>query len=171
MEDGRSEEAEELLLHSVRVAPESPYGPYNLAILRHREQRRPAEALELYEQAAVAALRRLPQSADLWIEIRLSQGTCLAELGRGGEALEIFLDLAGKPPHPPRAARNAAVLWRQQGRMDEVERVLTAALEHHPEDAGLLKLLIDTYQWTGRPEAARDLSERLGSLQKPAPSR
>jgi protein O-mannosyl-transferase len=168
LEEGRLADAEELLLRSIAAAPAAPYGAYNLALLRHRGQHRPQQALPLYRQAIAAAEGRLPATQDLLLEIRLSYGTCLAEAGRGDEALEVFLDLAGRPPYPPRAARNAAVLWRARGRLDRVEEVLTAALEQNPEDADLLVMLIEAYRLSGRSDAARPYFERLQRLQDPS---
>ncbi len=142
LEEGRIDEAQALLEGSIAADPLAPFGYHGLAVLFHTRHRDAARALPYYEQA-LAAFAGRPGYVQEKALTRVNYGSCLAEVGRGDEALAVFLATAEAPPYPADAARNAAVLLRGAGRIEEAREVLRRAVSRHPSHSHLQRMLAD----------------------------
>lgn len=139
---GEPARAEELYRRSIAADPESAIGLCNLARMLHLERRDPARALELYREA-VARLDRSSGAPDWRPACEVNYGLALAATGDREAALARLLAVAARPPYPPLAARNAAVLLVGSGRIAEARRVLVTVLARHPGAADLAAMLRD----------------------------
>jgi len=165
MEAGELEEAEAWFARARQAEPDWPPGYQNQAVLLHTRRGRPDLALPWYRQALAAYRRQKLPDPFLVASCRVNYAVCVAEVGRRVEAVEELLAAAAEPPHPVDAFTNAAVLLREDGRLDRTESVLRGALERHPTEAGPRRMLIDVLRETGRIEAAAEEARRLVELQ------
>jgi tetratricopeptide (TPR) repeat protein len=154
IEAGDLDRAEALFRRSIAADPGAPLGWRNLAVLFHTRRDRPDLALPLYERALAAFVARRSPLARDYVECRLNHGAALAAVGREDEALAVFLAVAAAPPHPPDAARNAAVLLARRGEFGRATEALAAGLRHHPGEAHLLAMLGDLERRAARAPAA-----------------
>ncbi|MEM1206537.1 MAG: tetratricopeptide repeat protein [Acidobacteriota bacterium] len=150
MEEGRLDDAEAMFRRAVEMAPSSPTAHRNLAVLLHTRRGRPADALTSYEEA-LAAFTARPDLREEALEAEVNYGAALAQAGRSGDALGVLLPLARRPPHPPTAVRNAAVLLRAAGRLDDLRSLLALAVAQHPEDPTLGAMLRDVQRTAPAP--------------------
>lgn len=134
--------AEELYRRSIAADPDSAIGLCNLARMLHLDRRDPARALELYREALVR-LDRSASAPDWRPACEVNYGLALAATGDREAALARFLTVAARPPYPPLASRNAAVLLVESGRIAEARRVLVAVLARHPGAPDLAAMLRD----------------------------
>lgn len=139
---GDTVRAEALYRRSIAADPDSAIGLCNLARMLHRERREPARALGLYREA-LARLDRSSSAPDWRPACEVNFGLALAAAGDRDAALSRFLAVASRPPYPPLAARNAAVLLVESGRIVEARRVLSEVLKRHPEAPDLVTMLRD----------------------------
>lgn len=139
---GEPARAEELYRRSIAADPDSAVGCCNLARMLHLQRQNPAAALPLYREALVR-LERTASDADWRPACEVNYGLALAGTGAREAALAHLLAVAARPPYPPLAARNAAVLLVEGGRIAEARRVLAAVLDRHPTEPGLAAMLGD----------------------------
>ncbi len=139
---GEPARAEELYRRSIAADPDSAVGCCNLARMLHLQRQNPAAALPLYREALVR-LERTASDADWRPACEVNYGLALAGTGAREAALAHLLAVAARPPYPPLAARNAAVLLVEGGRIAEARRVLAAVLDRHPAEPGLAAMLGD----------------------------
>ncbi|MEH6459691.1 L,D-transpeptidase Cds6 family protein [Chitinimonas sp. JJ19] len=92
-------------------------------------------------QAADKALAKTPRDARL----RLLRGNALAQLGRSGEAIQVFTALTGDYPNLPEPYNNLAALYAQQGQLDKARAALQMALQTNPAYATAHANLADVY--------------------------
>lgn len=116
----------------------------------HLERRDPASALPLYREA-LTRLDRTANGSDWRPACEVNYGLALAGAGDRESAIARLLATAAKPPYPPLAARNAAVLLVEAGRIGEARRVLAAVLARHPGERGLAAMLGDIDRGSVRP--------------------
>jgi tetratricopeptide (TPR) repeat protein len=147
---GDTARAEELYRRSIAADPDSAIGLCNLARMLHLERRDPASALPLYREA-LTRLDRTANGSDWRPACEVNYGLALAGAGDRESAIARLLATAAKPPYPPLAARNAAVLLVEAGRIGEARRVLAAVLARHPGERGLAAMLGDIDRGSVRP--------------------
>ena len=103
-----------------------------------------ARALSLVSQEkyseARAVLEPLLQRQPNAPRVRLLNGVLLAREGNGREAVAIFERLRGERPDMFEPYNNLAVLYAEQGRLDEAHEMLFAALERRPDPVAYANL-------------------------------
>jgi tetratricopeptide (TPR) repeat protein len=143
--------AESFYRRSIAADPASAIGSCNLARLYQVQRRDPVAALDLY-RAAMVRLDQNPNDSEWRVACEVNFGLALAQTGDRTAALASLLATAAKPPYPPLAARNAAVLLVEAGRVDDARRMLAAVLARHPEAGDLSTMLHDL---ESRPSGSR----------------
>jgi thioredoxin-like negative regulator of GroEL len=87
-------------------------------------------------------------------------GVCEDQAGRTDRALAAWSRVPARPPFGPLAALRRAPLEREQGRLADAERSLTAALDGTPDDAHAARhQLAEVFWQQGRFDEARTLVE------------
>jgi len=97
-----------------------------------------------YENALQAAERDLAV-APKDPELRFLKGLALTELGRRGEAVEVFQGLTSDYPELPEPYNNLAVIYAQQKDYDKARAALEMAIRTHPAYATAHENLGDIY--------------------------
>ncbi|MDL2398846.1 tetratricopeptide repeat protein [Rhizobium mayense] len=148
---GRNDDASLLYESVLDVSPANIPALKELAAIRLTEGRL-AEAMDLAVRAASRANNDCEAFALLAKVALLSDRSDVA-------AVAIEQGLAQDPHHPEINKLKASTLL-QGGDQKAAERLLIAALRHHPDDAGLLTALSQMYLEDGLPEPALTYSRK-----------
>jgi len=109
----------------------------------------PAQVQDLVRQGrfedALQAAERDLAAAPKDPELRFLQGLALTELGRRGEAVEVFQGLTSDYPELPEPYNNLAVIYAQQKEYDKARAALEMAIRTHPAYATAHENLGDIY--------------------------
>lgn len=95
---------------------------------------------------------------------RLLKGSALAQLGRSGEAVQVYAALIRDYPTLPEPRNNLAVLYASLGQYDKAQAELEAAMRTHPSYAAVYDNLGEIYTRM----ASLSYDRALGSSKNPS---
>jgi len=148
---GNQEAAEKFLMRAVQLDPSFALAHYNLGLVLESTGHH-AEALKQWRMAAIGSDD--PMLVDKW-------GVCLAQEGRGAEAIQWFGRAIEKQPTFVSARLHLGYLLQQMGRTQEAQYHVRYVLKMDPENEEALKILTEL---EGRSKA------HFKSSLKPAPN-
>jgi tetratricopeptide (TPR) repeat protein len=161
---GRHEEALRLAWQGIDQSPDPDDGMFVAVTRLYLKLKREQEGAERLAQA----VRRLPRRA----APRICRGILLLRSGQGAAAETALLEALEVDPAALPALQELFELYREQGRLPELERALAAALERNPRSVPLRNWLAWVRSARGDPrgaeryfrEALRENPENLETL-------
>ncbi len=148
---GMNREATVHLLRVAELAPDDPR-PHRLLASMYKDFQEYAQAVENYQEALRRTGRELPDRPAVLLEL----AECQLQLQQPEAARQT---LSAAPPGPDRFALEAEAL-RQQGRLDEAERLVDQALGQRPALLGALLLKGDLCLARGDARTAAEVLAR-----------
>jgi tetratricopeptide (TPR) repeat protein len=153
--DGRSDEAERLLTAAIRKDPSFAAAHLNLADL-YRERGD--------EQRALTTLRTALEQVDERPAVRHALGLALVRQKRSQEALVELRAAHEAAPLDARFGYVYAVALFDSGSAERALEVLEALRRRRPDDAQVLRALVDYSRRSNRNEQAEKYARELGAL-------